>query len=250
MTITEAWLQAPEGWPAVSEDARAYAKKQALAALDLSGERPAVERLVAYYDLAGGYVGASFTELIPSDWDDISAADLHATSLMNVKIGPRATRRLLGGPEAQWARASLKRIPDTTLSLADPKVLSAMYEFYSAVKHALSNPDKMSSNPWVTASKLCARKRPYLFPVRDRVVCDFLGIRGLKDVRADWQVFRALAQDADIDKAVDTLRASVREATGDRVVVLEDSDLRILDAALWTYAVASGSTVTEEPDEV
>lgn len=246
MTSTPGWVQVPDGWPPVSDDTLAHAKQQALAALADTGNRPVRDRLIDYYDLTGNYVGASFTELVPNEWSDITAADLHATSLMNVKIGPRATRRLLSGPERQWALASLRRLPDTSLALADPRALEAMYDFYSAAKHAVSNPDGVNPNPWVTASKFCARKRPELFPVRDRVVCDYLGIRGLKDVRADWQVFRALVQDGDIQRALNNLLHSVHQAADGRTVVLEGSDLRILDAALWTYAVKPAAQLPDE----
>lgn len=41
----------------------------------------------------------------------------------------------------------------------------------------------------------------------------------------------------DVRRAINELLKSVREPrTEDRVVVLESSDLRTLDAALWTYA--------------
>jgi len=32
----------------------------------------------------------------------------------------------------------------------------------------------LGADPWVTTSKLCARKRPALFPVRDKPVRDLL----------------------------------------------------------------------------
>lgn len=248
MTSAHDWAMAPAGWPTVSDDVIAHARQQTLAALADTGERPATDRLITYYDPAGDYVGASFSELIPNPWRDVTAEDLHATSLMNVKFGPRATRRLLSGPERQWVVSSLRRLPDTTLALADPATLEAMYDFYMAVKHAVSDPDSRDPNPWVTASKLCARKRPELFPVRDRVVCAYLEILNLSDVRADWQVFRSLVQDADIQRALNDLLHTVRErtATGDPLVVLESSDLRILDAALWMYARRSGAEVSDE----
>jgi hypothetical protein len=49
-----------------------------------------------------------------------------------------------------------------------------MEAVYSPVKQALGNPEVKRTNPWVTASKLCARKRPHLFPVREKVVCTLL----------------------------------------------------------------------------
>lgn len=189
MTSTPGRVQTPDDWPTVSDDVLSHAKRQALLALANAGHRPARDRILDHYDVAGNYVCASFGEYIPNGWHDVTAADLHATSLMNVKIGPRATRRLLFGPERQWVVAELRRLPDTSLVVADTATLEAMYNFYVAVKSGLSHPNSTNPNPWVTASKLCARKRPHLFPIRDRVGCDFLGIRKLKDVRAEWQVF-------------------------------------------------------------
>ena len=45
-----------------------------------------------------------------------------------------------------------------------------MEQLYEAIKQALSANTLKNPNAWVTASKLCARKRPDLFPVRDKEV--------------------------------------------------------------------------------
>lgn len=215
----------------------AGAKRQALLGLSTEGPVPVGERLAAYYDIDGNYVGATFSELAPNEWLDLTAADLHATSLMSVDIGPRATRRLLTGPNRAWVISALRSIPDHDLLTADTETLEAMYDFYLAVKDALSSTTAKNPNPWVTASKLCARKRPPLFPVRDRNVCRHLGILKLGDVRADLQVFRALVQDDDVRRAIEVLPEAAQVASGDRELAMESSDLRLLDAALWTYTV-------------
>ena len=68
--------------------------------------------------------------------------------------------------------------------------LLAMAELHHALKRALSPPEVTKPNPWVTDSKLCARKRPDLFPVRDSVVCAYLGLIDPKgNYEVDWQVF-------------------------------------------------------------
>ncbi|MBC7631269.1 MAG: hypothetical protein H7290_07330 [Flavobacterium sp.] len=115
--------------------------------------------------------------------------------------------------------------------------MSAMEEFYRAVKTGLSSSAARRPNPWVTASKLCARKRPSLFPVRDRNVCSHLGILELDDFRADWQVFRALVQDPEVGAAIDLLPERTREVGVGRLMALDISRLRLMDAALWTYTV-------------
>jgi len=112
-----------------------------------------------------------------------------------------------------------------------------MERFYRAVEASISSSTSKEPNPWVTASKLCARKRPALFPVRDRNVCQHLGILGLNDFRADWQVFRMLAQDEDVYAAVDALPGQVTAASSGRRIALDVSPLRLLDAAIWTHTI-------------
>ena len=71
-------------------------------------------------------------------------------------------------------------IPDCDLANAGIRALTAMQQHYEAVKQALSADTVKNPNAWVTASKLCARKRPDLFPVRDKEVCDYLGLTQLQ----------------------------------------------------------------------
>lgn len=228
----------PIDWPAVPADVHQQAKTRALAALAFDGLRGVQHRLAAFYDVEGNYAGASFAYLEPNELPDITATDLHATSLLSVDIGPQATRRLLTpGATRQEVLRCLLRLPDTDLAGVNAPGLLAMESFYRSVKAALSLSSSKDPNPWVTASKLCARKRFDLFPVRDRNVCEHLGILRLDDYRKDWQVFRALIQDPDIRAAIDALPSLIRSAGPDRHVVLDSSNLRLLDAAIWTHTV-------------
>jgi hypothetical protein len=169
--------QAPESWKRPDPDLLATAKQRALLALKTTGTSPAQQRLAWFYDSNGNYAGASFADLRPIDPWDLTATDLHATMLLSVRIGPRATRRIVeeGATRAGLLR-KLGQVPELDLTAAEDPELSAMTELYEAVKHALSADGVRNPNPWVTASKLCARKRPGLFPVRDRQVCDYLGL--------------------------------------------------------------------------
>ena len=88
----------------------------------------------------------------------------------------------------------------------------------------------------MTASKLCARKRPYLFPVRDSVVRDFLGLTQYGNYQVDWQLFRALLADSTIVRACDAAVAAAYQAAGDRRLAVDRDRLRVLDAALWSSA--------------
>ena len=93
------------------------------------------------------------------------------------------------------------------------------------------------------AAKLCARKRPALFPIRDSVVCGYLSgglaLAGSAKhaqqgrmgwFRSDIQVFAYLATDEDLRGALHALQD---EATASGISV--DSELlRLLDVLLWT----------------
>jgi hypothetical protein len=131
----------PTDWPAVTSEMHAHAKARALEALAFDGARRAQDRLAVYYDLESNYAGATFANLAPNDWWDITPTDLQATSLMRVDFEPRATRRLTS--PGQWRNTvlrSLRPIPDRNLADADADTLLAMETFYRAVKSAISSP--------------------------------------------------------------------------------------------------------------
>jgi hypothetical protein len=117
---------------------------------------------------------------------------------------------------------------------ADAACFEAMSMFYDEVKSALHPVRAKTSNARVTASKICARKRPDLFPVRDKVVLNLLGVWGIGDYGVHWQVFRMLVQDDDLmgrlRAIVDRVRANEGVAVGD-----VNGMLRHLDVALWTH---------------
>lgn len=110
-----------------------------------------------------------------------------------------------------------------------------MYELHVRFRDLLEG----ASHRWVTAAKLCARKRPLLFPVRDNLVCRYLGGgRPLKsgdgwpgDFSVDIQVYAYLITHPDVVGALADLRARLE---GDRLRV--DANLRLLDSALWMCA--------------
>lgn len=184
----------------------------------------AVDWLRAYYLESGNYAGSTFRDLKPNDPQRITAADFYATSLLNVKVEPRAARVLLA-PEMQSSLTELlHKIPvDAELVTARENTWEAADEFYRTVKGSLGK------NPWVTASKLCARKRPQFFPVRDQVVTVTrlkLGVERL----TDWQVYRHLMS---TDSIVSDLRDLERQARPQGSAFELDPPLRILDVLLW-----------------
>lgn len=227
----------PGGWLLPPPDLAEGAKQKAMEALRTDGRHAAQHRLVRFYDADGDYAGASFAQLGPIDTNDITPADLLATMLLSVRIGPGAARRILDrGDTRDVLLRKLRDLPDCDLANAGSPVLTAMAALYEAVKQALSADTVKNPNAWVTASKLCARKRPDLFPVRDPEVCDCLGLTPWRNYQVDWQIFRSLIGDSDIIAAIDLMsRATVAAAAGRRLQA-DQSRLRLLDAAIWTYA--------------
>ena len=213
-----------------------HAVSQTLKALTTGTEHPVEHRLFAYYDREKDYAGADFAELLPIADHDITPTDLFAVSRLSMRFKASATRRLLdyGGHRLNVLN-TLAAIPDTELLIADPFALIAMDNFYIAVKAAVIDPTAKQSDPWVTASKICARKRPNLFPVRDKRVRDFLGLTRFEDYQFDWLVYRHLLGCKEVIDALDAAASATRELGSDKKLRLDKSTLRLLDAALWTY---------------
>lgn len=226
----------PDGWPSVPPGVVEHATRQSLVALDRGGADPVGPRMAAYYDVDGNFAGASFAGLLPTDPFDLTATDLHAVSLLSVDIGPGATRRMVqDGPARTAILDRLRAVPIVDLNVATDDDLEALGHFYDEVKIHLGGRDTKASNQWVTASKVCARKRPYLFPVRDSVVSGVLGLTRLSSYKIDLQVFRHLIGDPGVIAACDAAVDAAHEVAGDRRLVIDNDRLRVLDAALWTY---------------
>ncbi|WP_029210287.1 DUF6308 family protein [Arsenicicoccus bolidensis] len=189
------------------------------------GDPCAADHLVRYYDPARGYAGSTFTDLAPNDPMSIGPADLLAVTTLSVRVLPLAIRRFLDDNHAQRASELLERLPASARLEDDsaPKLAHQMAEFHNFAKATLG------ANPWVTASKLCARKRPNLFPVRDRVVLEFLGLT--PGYSTDWPAFAAIMRDDVVRERLDRV---VSEAIS-RGADLGDGTLtlRHLDVVLW-----------------
>jgi Family of unknown function (DUF6308) len=100
-----------------------------------------------------------------------------------------------------------------------------MERLYLQVKPALSRSEVHDKNAWVTASKLCARKRPDLFPVRDRIVCEYLGLLKNGNYQVDWQVFRYLISQRDVRDAIDVLVDQALRLPGVQLGLVLQQDL-------------------------
>lgn len=226
--------EVPPGFAPIPDGVLDAAFRAVVTALDFD---VAVPRLRKYYSPSSDFAGATFVEALAgpnTSPNEFTAADLYAVTLLSVDPpGPYVTRRFLdpGETRNQLTRllASLGDADD--IALVDGESMIAMQEFYKTVKVTLG------VDPWVTASKLCARKRPGLFPVRDELTRDLLGLLEHKNFQIDWQVFRAvmLPESGVVDTLHDLRRKVVEGQTRD-LVAMDSYPLRWLDVALWMQA--------------
>lgn len=237
MTVTPPF-DAPPHWARPFDAEFRFARQVAIEALDDAGDRPATGRLAQHYDPDGRGAGTTFLDLSPVDVGTITATDLHALTVLDSGVDALTTRRLLGDETLrQSIEHALESVPvDVDLASASTAVLGAMDTLADAVLAACRRPAARASNPWVTTAKLCSRKRPRLFPVRDRVVCRGLGLFGTPDRRVgdrriDWQVFAGLMGDNTVRERLDEVTVQV-EGMGVRC---DPIPLRVLDVALWTH---------------
>lgn len=231
-------LDVPESWKPVAEEVIGTAKIQTMRALASAGPHPVQERLARYYDPAGNYGGATFLDIEPNQRDDVTASDLHALQMLSIRVNPQMTRRLLDETEARLSLLkALAAVPDDVdLATARAVHLLLMEALNQLTKSTLSQ----GGGAWVTASKLCARKRPRLFPVVDNVVRTYLDLRRFNNYQVNWLVYRALINDDDIAEALDCAFDGTRgiDDQDTRELRMDSIRLKVLDAALWTFATA------------
>lgn len=221
-------------FPSVKNAILDFARTQTLTALQDSGTP---KRLAEFYDPEGNYAGATFTQLEPREPNRITGTDLLATGTLSVTTPPRAVRRFLEEPQTMSELSRLlEALPAVKLEETTAQDFGAMSEFYDLVKESLAKAGTKFPNAWVTASKIAARKRPELFPVRDSKVCELLGIQKLGDREKDWYVFRELMLDSEIQGLLSGLPEQVQTAAGEAPLRLEPAPLRLLDAVLWRFA--------------
>lgn len=196
-----------------------------------------VDDVSKYYKIDSDYAGALYLGIPDPDPSVITAADLFAVSSLSIKIPARAARRLLLEPAgADAVNDALRALPDMELAATDDADLELMRDFYCAVKHALRRAEKTKpSGAWVTASKIVARKRPRLFPVRDTLVTTLLGTREKADYYTDWIVFRHLMRDEAVASNLRRLREALDGLAKSGEHLSESEPLRLLDVALWMH---------------
>lgn len=254
MTIGLATL--PVDWEVVEEGMLSFSLGRVLEAFGDGSER-AIDAVEKYFDPAGTYAGATFLKVQPNDPFAIGAADLWAVTTLSMKVPPAAGRALLNpGPLYDTVRRGLRLLPENVeLANATPPVLQEMERTYSAIRLQLPSPTgAATTNQWVLASKVMARKRPLLFPVRDSLVCTYLAEKGLGGkkgqlgwFRRDLQVFAFLAANPEVVQRLEQLRDEVAHRRPE--LSLGFSDLRLMDVVLWMEAVRSQQGIKEGQTE-
>lgn len=196
------------------------------------------ERLARYYTRDANFAGATFVGHGRSDPETIDERDLLAVTLLDVKVPPRTVRELLQpGPTRDRAHELLAadRIPpDARLWEVTPELLAHMAELYEFLRGLVPPTRDRYEVNWATAAKLCARKRPNLFPVRDEVVCRYLRLWPSR-YQVDWQVFAWIMGHDDVREQLSRLVARAGQAEGTDVGD-PDALLRHLDVAVWMHA--------------
>lgn len=233
----------PRGWEPVEDSMFVTALVQAEKAFTGGGDSVdhAVQNLIAYYDPAGRYAGATFLDVDGYDDYAITAADLWAVTTLSMEVPPQAGRALMTpGALRTIVNGKLRHLPPSLpLSEVQPQHLDHMYDLYTAIRTMLPALGKRETDQWVMASKVCARKRPMLFPVRDAKVCTYLADSHLMGNKAgrlgsfgrDIQVFAYLSTHPGVRHWINVVRDEVLEQHPTWVV--DWSDLRILDIVLW-----------------
>lgn len=227
-------------FPPLLEEVKEVAIRQAYAAI--SDDADALHRLAYYYDPRGNYSGTSFLDASPNPPSDIVAADLYAVTRLSMTIRNDQSRLILSeGPERDTAITLLRAIPANASILEfSSSLLQSMWDLYDHFRCLLAT-GVTDSNHWVFAAKLCARKRPKLFPVRDGKVCQYLSGDTRPKSKAnrigqfgnDIQVFNHLMGDENFVAMLSRLQRICREQR----LHVDQNQLRFLDVLLWTKAM-------------
>ncbi len=232
--MTEFTLPVPQDW----RQAEPFYDGALERALTVVRDPRTLERLVRYYDRGSNYAGSTFTQFSDNDPTRITERDLLAVSLLDVTLSPNLVRGVLENGEMQDRLSSLlavEKLPtDAHLQDATPELVAAMDEFYRTVRDLTPPQRDRYSVHWVSAAKLCARKRPHLFPVRDEIVCRYLGTWPSR-YQIDWQVFARIIGNEEVrerlTRLIDRAAESKSVDVGDRSHLL-----RHLDVCIWMHA--------------
>lgn len=203
------------------------------------------ELLVAYLDASDArhsFTGRAFDTYAneTSDSNVLSGADIVAVTLLSIEVRAKSKSGITpsaaillderGGEisallERLDPRAELHELDEKQFTLALGGEDSPGRLLHGLLLDILR--DKRG-NKWVATHKLLARKRPGLFPIRDQVVNDALGLGSRSVWWQPWWSALSSETGAEIVRAVEEIR---RRAGAEHLTVL-----RVLDILIWTRA--------------
>jgi hypothetical protein len=190
--------------------------------------RPHSRQLVAaYFDPERGFAGDMFDGLHPhgllanNPSARFTGDDIAAASLLDVRFGPTAVRRLLGSSDIA---AALSDVPERiALWAVGDEDFRAASRLWSLVR-------EVPGVGRTRASKLLARKRPELVPIVDSVIARALHL-GVET----WHPLALALQDDAVRQLIGALRP---EHVSDQLSIL-----RLLDVVVWMSCSRSRSAV-------
>lgn len=183
----------------------------------------AVTRLLDFYDPKGGYAGLSFLDAFPTGRSSIGAGDLLAPGLMSAPLTAKQVRAV--ETVLPQVRAALRRVPANAdlANISITELEGPAGQLWHTLRDALDTEEGSKTKARLKADKLCARKRPGLFPISDERVTGVVRSRA-------WLTFRHLMSDGGIVAAL-TLARTRAAQTNAPIGGLPL--LRVLDTILW-----------------
>lgn len=177
-----------------------------------------------YFDSEQPYAGAFFETLgaEASPDNEYTPSDFYALMCLEVDV-PIAAGLSILGEKASEINELLSQIPNTPLSALSEDEFE---QHLGTDSPAMQLWRILRSYPKVgptRASKLMARKRPHLIPIRDSVI---IRVAGISPRDNDWRLWwEALTEDNELEHRAEDLRDAAKHP--------DLSTLRALDVMLW-----------------
>src|SRR5690625_700709 len=187
------------------------------------------EYITGYFDR--GISGAQFNSFRsdPEASNRIPLADLDSVNLLALSV-PWAAGLAILGTNADRITDLLTQIPDRPLGTLEkpefekhlgPK--SAAMDLWRLLR-GKGRREYDGMGP-ARVSKLMARKRPHLIPIRDSIV---VRVAGFKDRDNDWELWwQTLRENEELESQAERLRQAAKQP--------ELSTLRVFDILLWYH---------------
>lgn len=217
-----------------AQDERTLALVAAVLGVSSEARQVLVDRLIAYYAPDSDHCGTSFLDGTEVGQPELVVpADLFAVTTLGIHVNPAAARRLLHDtPYAERVEMCLSpmQLPlDATLAEAGPDVFGAMWRLHEAVLAAIEPHTDPGEDSRVTATAICARKRPELFPVLSQKLCRALQLPGSAHPLHCWRILRHVLAQPRLSRALaDTYELARATAPRPRVDVYPLRQLYVL----------------------